>query len=318
MTEIPLLICGDYWANKHQVLEQLTTTNDIIILNARAEGASLISLGVVDTIVQSGHDPANIFVRAWPNNVESVPMKLVDTYVLSHFFPMSKRYLQLRATHLWPTRYRMALFIGRKTISRLSILHALYQRPQVLCSLMLHHQQEINLSEDNLEKLNDWQTDNLDTFLKFYHRPDVRSIDNQWVADQYNADHNTNRSLLNHYDLFAIEVACETYTIGETFFPTEKTIRPIMGNKAFMIYGPINFLHRLRQLGFKTFSSLWDESYDQYQGPARWKKMQQQIQLLLDLDDQQFAHTIKQAIPIVEHNKQLLLDILKNYDTAKI
>jgi hypothetical protein len=60
---------------------------------------------------------------------------------------------------------------------------------------------------------------------------------------------------------FFIEIVCETYFTGNTFFPTEKIWRPMTMKTPFIVQGPQFFLHRLRNLGFKTFEQWWDEGY---------------------------------------------------------
>ena len=45
-------------------------------------------------------------------------------------------------------------------------------------------------------------------------------------------------------------------------FLTEKTFKPILLKMGFVIAGRMGVLKKLRDLGFKTFSDYWDESYD--------------------------------------------------------
>lgn len=45
-------------------------------------------------------------------------------------------------------------------------------------------------------------------------------------------------------------------------FLSEKTWKPIICKQAFIIIGPKHTLKYLKELGFKTFDHLWDESYD--------------------------------------------------------
>ena len=53
------------------------------------------------------------------------------------------------------------------------------------------------------------------------------------------------------YKHFFVEIVCETFSEGKTFFPTEKIWRPIMCKTPFIVQGPVNYLHNLKQLGFK-------------------------------------------------------------------
>jgi hypothetical protein len=130
------------------------------------------------------------------------------------------------------------------------------------------------------------------------------------VRDQFSGDHNTNASLLRWYPSFDIELVAETYCHGDTFFVTEKTVRPIVAGKSVIIYGPQNFLARLRDLGFQTWHHIWDETYDQLTGPKRWHAMRMVIDDLIKRDQQQLYQQCQQ---IVQHNQQQANTLIKKY-----
>ena len=130
----------------------------------------------------------------------------------------------------------------------------------------------------------------------------IWSIDNLAVHDQYTGQLDTNANLLNFYHKFQIELVAETCCLGETFFPTEKTIRPIVGRRPVLIFGPQNFLSNLKQLGFQTYSQCWDESYDNLEGQRRWQAMLEVIQHIVD-----HGYNVDQARSIAQHNAQHLL-----------
>lgn len=50
--------------------------------------------------------------------------------------------------------------------------------------------------------------------------------------------------------------------LGTGPFITEKTFKPILYQHPFMIHGHSNTIGRLKELGFESFSNLFDESYD--------------------------------------------------------
>jgi hypothetical protein len=110
----------------------------------------------------------------------------------------------------------------------------------------------------------------------------IGSLDKVNIEDQWAGKHNTNQSLLQFYNDFQIEIVAETVTLGESFFPTEKTVRPIMGSKPFITYAPVNYLANLRNIGFQTFDSIWSEDYDRYEGVERWNRMQLVINGIID------------------------------------
>ena len=60
-----------------------------------------------------------------------------------------------------------------------------------------------------------------------------------------------------------MEVVCETYCQGTSFYPTEKTWRPIINRTPFIVQGPVNYIDNLHRIGFKTFNQWFDESHSQ-------------------------------------------------------
>ena len=79
-----------------------------------------------------------------------------------------------------------------------------------------------------------------------------------------------------------IYISCETLIDSNYCFITEKTYRAIIHKKAFMIVGNKNSLQKLKDLGFKTFNTWWDESYDK----MPWQdQIEHIIELLKKLDD---------------------------------
>ena len=64
-----------------------------------------------------------------------------------------------------------------------------------------------------------------------------------------------------------LEIVLETIVDDQRWHLTEKTLRPIACGHPFVILGTPGILKYLRNYGFKTFSPLIDESYDDIQDP---------------------------------------------------
>lgn len=115
--------------------------------------------------------------------------------------------------------------------------------------------------------------------------------------------------ICQYYQDFFCEIVCETYCMGETFYPTEKIWRPLVMKTPFIVQGPVGYLDNLRKLGFKTFSRWWDEGYQcdpyDYQPDA-----------ILDILDKFNAMTTQDLksmyhdmLPILEHNHQRFMSL---------
>ena len=74
---------------------------------------------------------------------------------------------------------------------------------------------------------------------------------------------------INDYNSTDIEVILETLFDDSRLHLTEKTLRPIALGQPFILTGPAGSLQYLRDYGFKTFHSVFDESYDQISNPAK-------------------------------------------------
>ena len=313
---------GDCWNNPVQFQTQLNQVplGESVVLDMRSEGPSLQSLGVCDVINRWLQDrrqsPDSVQLWRWNNPVEFVPYKLIRCNNLSHFFSMSKNYWTESVHDTYNNLF--GLFIGRITHARAVILYqCVIGKRDIFVSKMSSpgpYPWQLNPQDEmNLDCLTDWLSTNQQyRMFDWYDRYPVASVDQMNVRDQFVTPESyadTNCSLLNHYDQFAIEIVCETYTQGNTFFPTEKTIRPIMACKPVLVYGPRYFLARLRTMGFLTYNSLWDESYDLCQGVERWQAIQKVMQYINEKTTDERQQLLTKAHAIAQYNRQRLQDI---------
>ena len=100
-----------------------------------------------------------------------------------------------------------------------------------------------------------------------------------------------------------VYVSTETVYFGRRLHLTEKTFKAIALEMPFVLVAAAGNLAYLREYGFKTFDSVFDESYDLETDDIR--RMARVTQLLKDLDslsthERQQIH--KACLPIVEHN----------------
>ena len=85
-------------------------------------------------------------------------------------------------------------------------------------------------------------------------------------------------------------------------FLTEKTFKPIKHGQMFFVVGPAGSLQALRNLGYKTFDSVLDNSYDNIQNNTqRWICLKQAISRAQN----HLADLFESALPDIEHNQQL-------------
>lgn len=318
MLTVPVQVAGDVWYNRDQVVDLLAAANgQLIQLDMGAEGASLNRLGITKAVLDTGIDPKSVTVINWSNSVEYTPFCLeLHHHRASHFFWHHQLHtVRLPPSDVPPTAL-FGLFVGRRSPARCKILYDVYNTyPDSCTSLMRteHTRSWRNTSVVSAETVNDWVVDSeMDSFTAWWQNPPVVSIDDCSISDQYSGECDTNRNLLLHYYKFAMEIVCETYCYGNTFFPTEKTVRPIAAGKPFVLFGPVDFLKRLRDYGFRTFGEFWDESYDQLEGAERWAEMQQVLAHIRDQysKDNKFVAKLNN---ITAYNRKILQQVVEKY-----
>ncbi len=113
-----------------------------------------------------------------------------------------------------------------------------------------------------------------------------------------------------YYQRTHFEVVCETlgqHPTDDTFFFTEKCIKPILMKHPFIVLAPKNYLMHLRALGFRTFKGLIDESYDQLDNATLRAKAISNLLEQLDLENSKKFY--EQSREICEHNQRHLLNL---------
>jgi len=312
MITIPITVTGDHWLNPEQARISLAMANshEPVMLDICSEGPSLHRLRVVDTVLelcaQQHRDPSTVYVTRWSNPVEIIPFQRALRSDFSHFYWTSERYRPDGCIQVSSTAKRFGCFIGRPTLPRMLLAQWLAARSDVLISRMgagVIPQSHVGVNID-AEMFQDSAE-----LRRWWASCGLRSLDGATVREQYDANKNTNRSLLEHYADFHVEIVAETYCYGETFFPTEKTVRPITAGKPMLIMGPKNFLRRLRDQGFRTWSELWDETYDDMEGPERLEA----IKLVIDDLSGRWSEIQRHLSVHAEHNRLRVLEIAQQH-----
>lgn len=101
----------------------------------------------------------------------------------------------------------------------------------------------------------------------------------------------------------AIHIVAETVFDQNKIHLTEKIFKPIVMRQPFVVFAGAGSLAYLKKYGFKTFDSVWDESYDQETDhETRSNKILKLIANLYNQSEEQFKRIIEQCNGIVEHN----------------
>lgn len=125
--------------------------------------------------------------------------------------------------------------------------------------------------------------------------------------ENFNNNQQANIDCFIPYDLYNnswYSIVAETRFNYPGFY-TEKTARPIVAKRLFVHFGSHNHLAGLKKLGYKTFNSVIDESYDTIENnQERWEAAWKQVEYLITQDPVEIYKTIQ---PILDHNKNLIM-----------
>jgi hypothetical protein len=100
----------------------------------------------------------------------------------------------------------------------------------------------------------------------------------------------------------------EAHVIGNTFYPTEKSARPMWLKKPFIMFASRDYLCYMRQMGFKTFNDFWSEDYDGYEGRDRLVRIIKLIDTLASKSKQELNEIYQGMQSVLDYNYDMLLN----------
>jgi hypothetical protein len=106
---------------------------------------------------------------------------------------------------------------------------------------------------------------------------------------------------VNSYCNIVMETHFDADQSGGSFL-TEKTFKPIKHGQLFFVAGPVGSLQALRDLGYRTFDAVLDNSYDRIENNTqRWERLRASIQQAQHRLEDRFTA----AQSDIRHNQQL-------------
>lgn len=142
--------------------------------------------------------------------------------------------------------------------------------------------------------------------------PDSKIFKN---TNEANLDFANKIDISCHINSFVSLVSETLYQPDISFF-SEKIYKPIAIGHPFIINGNPRSLHRLRAMGFKTFSQWWDESYDNIENfTERIHAIIDLLKSFVSMSESQLITIRKEMLPVLEHN-QLVFNGLRDKVTT--
>ena len=204
--------------------------------------------------------------------------------------------------HSWNLTKRFLCFYHRPTAARLGL--AAYLNTKHKESTVLHFSAKDSVDFE-LDKLLQWDQSTASMTASMIPKlPVLLGSDAGYT--KFNG-YVYSDPLTDLYKNILVDVVVESHVAGNTFFPTEKTVRPMLLKKSFVVFGSCNYLEHLRQMGFRTFADFWDEDYDGYEGADRLHRIQQLIDSIANIPINQLESMFWDMQYTLDHNYELLM-----------
>ena len=187
--------------------------------------------------------------------------------------------------------------LGRYNLSRLRLAYELDQAfPN---NAFITFQPNVQFINETLKHFGSLYQDELAWIQTKTFNRDLISSHHMGMIGWYDAC----KSYGNVWNKFQIEVVSETDSIDNFWF-TEKTANCLSTGKPFVLVSGSGSLQRLRDMGFQTFSSILDESYDLARNPYdRIKQLTGALQELYNSSSR--ADDVKELYRLASQNIEL-------------
>jgi len=112
-----------------------------------------------------------------------------------------------------------------------------------------------------------------------------------------------NKTLVKSYEDCFLAIVNETRFAQPFANISEKTLQAIFARKPFVLVAPPKSLEYVKKLGFQTFDTYWDESYDEEVNPTlRIQKILDLIEFINSMSLQELRNIYKSMSKILDHN----------------
>lgn len=324
MTVITIVTSDNQIWNKEEVYSELVyamSLRQAFKINLLSEGPDLQSLGIydfLDKIAQKFNFSLNQITIYTANALETHSQINIVYCAPYHLLNNAKDYITAvsKVKHL----KHFGMFIGRSNAPRLHLASYIDHHYYDQCIMSYHFNfvDEFHISNVGIEDLiKYYRVQDIHVEGKFLSQCPIKLDYTTTVLIDKSLDLNPAQQLLKNdkdyflqtYCKFFVEIVCESYFTGNTFFPTEKIFRPILLKTPFIVQGPQFFLSNLKKLGFKTFDQWWDEGYQEDPTIHQLIEIKKVVDILSTKSVDQLCSMYSEMTPILEHNYQTAMSL---------
>lgn len=199
---------------------------------------------------------------------------------------------------------------------RYIFLYELLHRPHLFFNTLLSFGDKANEEVLNRKKNQMFNATHVDELLNNRNKSKQIEIffkDRVFGIDIDTQDKSVNLAqefdLLLYQKTFCSVIPESSVEPGKLFF-SEKTSKPLFAKQPFLMIGNPYSLQKLHELGFKTFSKFWDESYDLEESFE--KRLDKILNIMEEINKKSLVELQQMLLdmePILEHNHRVFLGL---------
>lgn len=206
----------------------------------------------------------------------------------------------------WNKKKIFLAMFNRPTASRLGLASYLYVKHPDKSHVHVAAETDVdNIKLFEFNKLASYDINSIENIGKLLTKLPLRLYPGN-TDTMRNGSFDYNENDLTLYSDIFVDVVSETHVMGNTFFLTEKSARPIWLKKPFLIFSSRDYLDYMHQMGFLTFSDFWSEYYDGYECKDRYLMMLKVIDSLAAKPINELFAMYQDMKYILDHNYNLL------------
>lgn len=301
MNRFKIIPADNFIWNQHELLQFLVANqgNDIVI-DTNEEGCCATATGLYRALDLFSFNSVTLITN---NILETHNKYIVTGNKFFKFFNGGNT--DYKKYHTWNRNNTFGAFYNRPLWHRIGLAAELNEFTSALLNFRSDPRSEDNRCQFELQTLFEFAPESAKKFLTAIKQfPQQLEQQDGYTVGATTQQH-TNQ-LCEFYPNILVDVVAETFTSGNTFFVTEKTVRPMLLKKPFIVMGSKNFMIYLRQMGFRTFYEFWDEDYDGYEGKEKYLQILKLINELSTKSIDELSLMYEKMQPILEHNYNLI------------
>jgi hypothetical protein len=288
--------------NQQELLQFLVANqgNDIVI-DTHEEGCCATATGLYRTLDLFSFNSVTLITN---NILETHNKYTVTGNKFFKFFNSGNT--DYKKYHTWNRNNTFGAFYNRPLWHRIGLAAELNEFTSALLNFRSDPRNEDTRCQFELQTLFEFAPESAKKFLTAINQfPQQLEQQDGYTVGATTQQH-TNQ-LCEFYPNILVDVVAETFVTGNTFFVTEKTVRPMLLKKPFIIMGSKNFMIYLRQMGFRTFYEYWDEDYDGFEGKDKYFRILDVINSISKKSSAELTNMYNSMQDILDHNYNLLI-----------